>query len=164
VDGRRQGHEWLRPAPEDPGKSLLPIVGWVWAAFEDSVHFGSPAEVASPSATSTDQTGGPTMFGRIIRPAGLSFAETAGAASVTDWNVNRTTAADKRVYDRVVSRPAQVWWAPRKQVGSPIEGPGWSGRWGPRVTNDPWNRRAGGKCPDFVAMFLEAVAIALNSP
>jgi hypothetical protein len=30
------------------------------------------------------------------------------------------------------------------------------------VTNDPFNRRAGGKCPDFLELFLEAIAIALN--
>jgi hypothetical protein len=144
-------------------KRWLTIVGGVWLMLEGA-RFGTADTLVRPSATPTDQTGGPTTFGRIIRPDGLSFAETTGAASVTDWNVTRITSPDNRVYDRVVSRPAQVWWAPRKQVASPVEGPGWSGRWGPRVTNDPFNRRAGGKCPDFAAMFLEAVAIALNSP
>ncbi len=156
--------------PGEPGtppipvyKYFIPVIGLVWAAIEAiTVHFGTADGLVQASATPTDQTGGPTTFGKIIRPNGLNFTETAGA-SVTDWNVKRVTAADKRVYDRVVSRPAQVWWAPRKQVASPVEGPGWSGRWGPRVTNDPWNRRAGGKCPDFLVMFLEAVAIALNS-
>jgi hypothetical protein len=143
----------------------ITLVGAIWALLEALAGpFGSDDTLATPNATPTDQTGGPTTFGRIIRPNGLTFAETAGAASVTDWNVSRITSMDNRVYDRVVSRPAQLWWVPRQQVGSAVEGPGWSGRWGPRVTNDPFNRRAGGKCPDFVAMLLEAVAIALNSP
>jgi hypothetical protein len=166
--------------PGDPGhdypsawvmiaKDSLPVVGFVWALVEyANGNFGSPAELATPSATPSDQTGGqtggPATFGRIIRPNGLIFSETASSPWVSDWNVKRIAGPDKRIYDRVVSRPAQVWWAPRKQVASPVEGPGWSGRWGPRVTNDPFNRRAGGKCPDFVVMFLEAVAIALNAP
>jgi hypothetical protein len=61
-----------------------------------------------------------------------------------------------------VNRPSQIWWAPRRRTKLPVEGEGWFGRWGPRVTNDPFSRRAGGKCPDFMAMFLEAVAIAVN--
>jgi hypothetical protein len=101
------------------------------------------------------------MFGRILRPDGLAFDETASASGVQDWNVKRYAAADGRVYDSVVSRAAQVWWTPRRKQASAPEGLGWFGRWGPRVTNDPFNRRAGGKCPDFVALFLEAIAIAL---
>ena len=86
----------------------------------------------------------------------------APQSAVVDWNVERFTATDRRVYDYLVSRPAQVWWTPRRRAASPLEGPGWIGRWGPRVTNDPFNRRAGGKCPDFATMFLEALGIALN--
>jgi hypothetical protein len=94
-------------------------------------------------------------------PAFAPFPEVAGAASLIDWSVDRYVAADTRVYDCVVSRPAQVWWTPRRQIAGRVEGAGWPGRWGPRVTNDPNNRRAGGKCPDFVAMFLEAIALTL---
>jgi len=142
-------------------KGLLIVVGWIWAAHECATSdFGTGDQLTNPTPP-TDQTGGPT-FGKIIRPDGLTFAETAGAASVVDWQVNRYTAADTRVYDSIVSRPAQVWWTPRRQDRPRFEGPGWFGRWGPRVTNDPFNRRAGGKCPDFLELFLEAIAIALN--
>jgi hypothetical protein len=142
-------------------KALLLVPGWIWLIVEGtSGHFGSPPEYAAPDVTATDVTGGPA-FGVILRPNGLPLPEAAGAVVVLDWNVDRYAAADKRVYDCVVSRPAQVWWTPRTNIASRIEGPGWSGRWGPRVTNDPNNRRAGGKCPDFLEIFLEAVALTL---
>lgn len=136
-------------------------IGALWILAETSDDkFGSIDELVSPT-TPTDITGGP-MFGKIYRPDGLAFSEITNATSAVDWHVDRFAAADGRVYDSFVCRPAQVWWPPRRQASGPIEGPGWFGRWGPRVTNDPFNRRAGGKCPDFAAMFLEAVAIALN--
>jgi hypothetical protein len=56
----------------------------------------------------------------------------------------------------VIDSDTQVWWVPR------IESAGFDGRWGPRVTNDPNNRRAGMRCPDFMAMFLEGIAVTLN--
>jgi hypothetical protein len=142
-------------------KSLIPVVGWIWAAVEGIGNkFGSADELAEPETTATDVTGD-GAFGVILRPNGLPLPEAAVAASVQDWNVDRYAAADARVYDCVVSRPAQVWWTPRKNVASRVEGAGWSGRWGPRVTNDPNNRRAGGKCPDFLEILLEAIALTL---
>lgn len=132
-----------------------------WGLFEISDdHFGTGDELTEPS-TATDVTGS-TVF-RVIRPAGLAFPEAASASSVEDWNARRQAAADGRVYDTVVSRPAQPWWAPRRNLPSRNEGAGWFGRWGPRVTHDPFNRRAGGHCPDFARQFLESVAIALNA-
>jgi hypothetical protein len=143
-------------------KFVIPFVLWVWGFIEiGDDHFGSPDTLVEPSKTPTDQTGGPA-FGKIIRPNGLSFPETSSAVEVVDWQVTRHVLPNNRVYDSVVNRPSQVWWTPRRRTKSPVEGEGWFVRWGPRVTNDPFSRRAGGKCPDFAAMFLEAVAIAVN--
>jgi len=139
---------------------ILVLVPWGLVEVSDD-HFGSPDTLVEPSKTPTDQTGGPA-FGKIIRPNGLSFPETSSAAAVVDWQVERQLLPNNRAYDFVVNRPSQVWWTPRRRTKSPVEGAGWFGRWGPRVTNDPFNRRAGGKCPDFAAMFLEAIAIAVN--
>jgi hypothetical protein len=59
-----------------------------------------------------------------------------------------------------------LWWTrrPTPRPGTQdLKNPnGFSGRWGPRVTNDPNSRRAGGKCPDFALLFLEALTVKLN--
>src|SRR5581483_10100241 len=62
-------------------KSAIILVGWVLLALEyTSARFGTADTVVDPgSATETDETGGPA-FGTILRPAGLSFPETAAAA------------------------------------------------------------------------------------
>lgn len=162
--------------PGDPGyapsdgvalaKGLYPVIGWIWAALEASVtRFGSNDTLVTPTVPSMDVTG-TSPFDKIIRPDGLKFPEVGLATSVVDWMVAPFTAPapDLRDYDFVVDRPNQVWWTPRgsSPILSSIEGRGWSGRWGPRVTNDPHNRRAGMKCPDFLLMFLEGVAVAMN--
>jgi hypothetical protein len=131
------------------------ILSW-WGAIEISGdHFGSPDTVAEPGPQ-TDQTAGPgTGFGKIIRPNGLKFSEASSSPALVDWNVDPRTAPDGRSYDLAIDRSTQAWWAPR------TENRGFSGRWGPRVTNDPNNRRCGMKCPDFLIMFLEAIAIQM---
>jgi len=40
--------------------------------------------------------------------------------------------------------------------------PGYEGRWGPRVTTDPNNRRAGMRFPEFWEMFFTALAKNLS--
>lgn len=133
---------------------ILSIVASWWFAIEISDdHFGSEF-TASPTPP-TDVTGGPD-FGTILRPNGLAMLETAQATTVTDWNVKNFSTPDGRSYDVFVDRVRQPWWAPR------VETAGFAGRWGPRVTNDPNSRRAGMKCPDFLALFLEGVAVQLN--
>lgn len=136
-----------------------------WGSFGSE---GTPDTLVSPVAQPADVTGGPD-FGRIIRPKGLAFPETTYAAALDDWNVRKFTAAapDSRAYDFVVNRATQVWWAPRpapRPRSTDLPNPnGFTGRWGPRVTNDPNSRRAGGKCPDFALMFLEALTVKLNT-
>ena len=57
----------------------------------------------------------------------------------------------------VVERGSQVWW-PGESPGS-----GYRGRWGPRVANDPFGRRAGMRFPDFWRMFFLAFAIGKSA-
>jgi hypothetical protein len=52
-------------------------------------------------------------------------------------------------------RPA---WLPGMDLTS-----GFRGRWGNRVTRDPFSRRAGARFPDFASMFLSAFAVSLSS-
>jgi hypothetical protein len=95
-------------------------------------------------------------------------AITANQATISDWNVSPFMAPDGRNYDFIVDRSQQVWWGPRSTPADVSSDPaaltpaGFTGRWGPRVTSDPNNRRAGGKCPNFLLMFLQAIAVKLT--
>ena len=150
--------------------TLGAVVPWatsedIWGKFGTD---GTADTLASPAAQPSDVTGGPD-FGRILCPKAVDFPEKAQAVTVDEWNV-RTYAApapDGRAYAFVVNRATQAWWAPRP---TPRPGTkdlknadGFSGRWGPRVTNDPNARRAGMKCPDFALLALEALAVKLNT-
>jgi hypothetical protein len=144
---------------------------FAWSDYEDAAwsKFGAdatPDTLATPQAQPTDITGGPT-FGRILRPKSLALPEAAQAAEVDDWAVATFSAPDGRAYGFVVDRATQVWWVPRPAPRSgtqDLKNPnGFSGRWGPRVTNDPNARRAGMKCPDFALLMMEALAVKLNT-
>jgi hypothetical protein len=148
-----------------------PFLGPFWAVAEGAgTEFGDPDipdSFIDPSAKPHDVTGGPD-FGLVLRPAALSFAETSQALTVQDWPTRRfnAPAPDGRLYEFVVNRATQRWWAPRPEPrprSTDLPNPaGFSGRWGPRVTNDPNSRRAGGKLPDFALLFFEAIAVELN--
>jgi len=139
------------------------ILIW-WAVIEVNSDQGQDVIVdtwATPTQptdqTAADPPGGPG-FGKIIRPAGLSFPEASRVAPdmLVDWKVNPYTAADGRAYDLAIDRNVQVWWNPRTETV------GYCGRWGPRVEHDPFGRRCGMKCPDFLTMFLEGIAVLFN--
>ncbi len=134
----------------------ITIILIVWLAIEVSNGSFGEESTALPTPP-TDEAGGPA-FGTILRPDGLAVPEAAQATTVTDWDVKdfKAPAPDGRSYSVLVDRSKQPWWAPR------VESAGFAGRWGPRVTNDPNSRRAGTKCPDFLALFLEGVAVQLN--
>jgi hypothetical protein len=144
-------------------------IGILWGTSEDIWgKFGSEDVLASPTPQPTDVTGGPD-FGVVLRPKGLALPEAPQIAKMTDWNVRSHTAPapDGRAYNFVVSRASQMWWSPRptpragtKDLKNPN---GFSGRWGPRVTNDPNSRRAGMKCPDFALLAMVALAVKLNT-
>jgi hypothetical protein len=149
------------PQPNPPtaavvvAKLIALVIGWIWLGVEETNAKGFGAAVpAVPNPSSVDETG-TTTFGTILGPPGISVSDVTSTRQL-EWQVNPFTAPDKRKYDLVIDRNTQVWWAPRTETV------GFDGRWGPRVTNDPNNRRAGMRCPDFMVMFLEAVAVALN--
>jgi hypothetical protein len=123
-----------------------------WAISEDIWStFGDATPALDPDRTPEDETGGP-LFGLILKPAGLALPEEASAQRTEDWPTAMPEPADRPRYDFVVDRETQAWWPPRGAS------PGYAGRWGPRVTNDPKTRRSGMRCPAFALLFLEAIA------
>lgn len=68
----------------------------------------------------------------------------------------RVEIGTRTYYPFIVDRQAQIWW-PSDDGQS-----GYRGRWGPRVVNDPFNRRAGRRFPEFWKMFF--VRLAKMSP
>jgi len=96
--------------------------------------------------------GGP-IFGLILRAKDILYVPEQGAAMrIEDWQTKMPEATDKPHYDFIVDREMQVWWPPREATR------GYAGRWGPRVTNDPKDRRSGMRCPPFALLLLEAIA------
>jgi hypothetical protein len=104
-----------------------------------------------PNRMPQDETGGP-LFGLILRPGSLFVPESASAQTTEDWQTKTPEPTDKPRYDFIVDRETQLWWPPRGASR------GYPGRWGPRVTNDPKQRRSGMRCPPFALLFLEGVA------
>lgn len=153
---------------DTPGES--PPISWevVWGAvalnfllgllldiinLSDLGKFSSVIPAIEPDRAPQDETGGGAAgFGLILKPLGTYVAEVATAQRSEDWPTKRPDVNDNPSYDYIVDRDAQVWWPPR---GS---SPGYAGRWGPSVTNDPKARRSGMRCPPFALMMLEGLA------
>jgi hypothetical protein len=129
---------------------VLPLYFWIESEISDD-HFGANYPAIDPNRMPQDETGGP-LFGLVLRPAGLFVPEQAGAPRTEDWLTKTPEPTDRPRYDFIVDRETQLWWPPRGGMR------GYAGRWGPRVTNDPKNRRCGMHCPDFALQFLQAVA------
>jgi hypothetical protein len=88
--------------------------------------------------------------GKTVRPAGLTIPD--GGSDVQDWTAQQGLELNGRRYDFMVNRAKQVWWPSDDGAG------GFRGRWGQHVTSDFLPRRSGPKFPDYVKMFLLALA------
>jgi hypothetical protein len=88
--------------------------------------------------------------GKTVRPVGLVVPD--GGGDVQDWAAQQDLNLNGRRYDFIVDRANQVWW--------PSDGGemGFRGRWGQQVTSDFLPRRSGPRFPDYVTMFLKALA------
>jgi hypothetical protein len=129
-------------------------VGLVWASIEGLANMSTFSGVnlaMKPDRKPKDEAGGPD-FGLILRPENLSIPERTSANRLENWPTKMPSSKDNPRFEFIVDRDTQPWWPPRsKSVG-------YSGRWGPRVTNDPKDRRTGMRCPSFPIAFLEAIA------
>jgi hypothetical protein len=94
--------------------------------------------------------------GTTVAPAGLTVPD--GGTDVEPWRAQQGLEVNERTYDFIVKRPVssgepnQIWWP------SDDRETGFQGRWGQHVTSDFLPRRSGPKFPDYVTMFLSALA------
>ena len=137
------------------------VIEGLAAASDLTIEEGTPAIDELPKG----------QFGRVLRPPGID-SPVAPDAPGPIWPRFNDDPADPlstfiggRRFSLVVgtkadplgqtSRPA---WLPSDDRTS-----GFRGRWGNRVTRDPFSRRAGMIFPDFAAMFVRALAVTLSS-
>lgn len=149
-DGVVPGSGAVRFTREKSRLHLHAAVGLGWSILEGNWGAGiSPGVGPGGDQAAPDVTGGPGNLGKVIYPKSLSVAEPG--AELVPWSADKA-AIDQRKYDFIVDRSAQVWW-PNLDGG-----PGYRGRWGPRVSVDPFDRRAGMRFPEFWRMFFVAYA------
>jgi len=92
------------------------------------------------AAAAPDETALPGR-GKFVRPRNVQPQNVVGVGTeVGSWQ------------SAVVERATQVWWP----GDSPASG--YRGRWGPRVANDPFGRRAGMRFPAFWRIFFLSFA------
>jgi hypothetical protein len=126
-------------------------IGWAWAALEAGAGFGIDAVgSAKPTEPQPDIGSEPGAFGRIIYPKGLQLPNPGG--ELTEWTADQNVDIAGRKYNFLVDRQQQIWWPWENLHG------GFRGRWGPRVVNDHFDRRAGMRFPEFWRMFFTALA------
>lgn len=139
--------------------SLLGLAG---ASGFDGV--GTLEAISPPQIDHAPNAG---MFGKVVHPNGVNPPDVNPDAEKISWpkmtsEANLTSTIDGRLYSLLVDR---VNPDPKKrQIQWPTElnRPGFNGRWGPRVTSDPKDRRAGMAFPDYWEMFLSALAKKLS--
>lgn len=97
-----------------------------------------------------DQTGQPGNW-KVVRPKNVDVPD--AGQDVQDWQSAQGLDIGGRRYDFLVDRARQVWWPadPGDHTTSYL------GRWGSRVIDDPFGRRAGMRFPLFWKMFFLAL-------
>jgi hypothetical protein len=121
------------------------IAEWENMTFGDP--FGSTALLDQGAPDETAQPGS----GKVVRPKDLNVPD--GGPGQKVWLSARGSDTDVPRYDFIVDRTKQPWW-PAESGES-----GYKGRWGPRVENDPFGRRAGMRFPAFWKMFFLAFTL-----
>jgi hypothetical protein len=120
-------------------------VGWLALAAEALIGYtafgeGRPADPVPPDQAPA------TGSGKTLHPAGLVVP--GHWADPEPWRSAQGVEIDGRTYDFLVDRQRQVWW-PGDDGRT-----GFHGRWGERVEDDPFGRRAGMRFPPFWKMLL----------
>jgi hypothetical protein len=147
-------------------------VAAAWAELVLRNGWNNPANLHDPLPTAPaqiDRPAGPGQIGTVIHSVGLAPTD-APADKRQVWprfrRIPPTAPPDETKLNTVVDgRAYSLWVATAEQPDSrpiwlPSETPttpSFRGRWGNRVVDDPFNRRAGMRFPDFLFMFLDAI-------
>ena len=132
---------------------LAMVAGYLWSIAEvQPPPLPQPVPPPLPPApgpiTDTVATGG---NGLVIHPHGV-LPTGVNPANAIEWpTAGHTSPTNGRKYDPYVDRDATVMWP-----DDPLF-PGFKGRWGPRVENDPSLRRSGMLFPSFWRMCFDAL-------
>jgi hypothetical protein len=137
------------------------IAGFIWMLSEQEepppYYRVSPDPV--PSVPQHDNAPEEGDFGFVVHPEGVI---PTGPSRNKIWPTTESTPINGRTYSLLVERldPNEpTIWLP-----GAADKPGYQGRWGPRVTANPYNRRAGMRFPEFWEMFFTALAKAFSKP
>jgi hypothetical protein len=148
------------------------VVGFLLALVEEGMAgiAGTNPNIAEPPAPQqSDQPPSPGHFGLIIGPAGVVPPDSADVEHQPAWpqfvpalDEGLATTIDGRTYSlwlggvlaRTATRPA---WLPSDDGSA-----GYQGRWGNRVTSDPFGRRAGMFFPEFWSKFFSGLQKVLS--
>jgi hypothetical protein len=139
------------------------LAGLVAAGLEGNLGWGigiTGGGPPSPDTPAPDITASPGALGVIVCPPGLETAvstrEPSGA--VQPWTSDAKVEIEGRYYTFIVDRESQLWWT-RDWWPYEAANPGFQGRWGPQVVDDPYARRSGMHFPDFWRLFLVGLAM-----
>jgi hypothetical protein len=131
---------------------------------------GTNPNISEPSAPQqVDHAPSAGDFGLIIAPSGVVPPDSAGVEHQPTWpqfvptlDEGLATTIDGRTYSlwlggALATTGTRPGWLPSDDGTA-----GYQGRWGNRVTSDPFGRRAGMFFPEFWSKFLSALNKALG--
>jgi hypothetical protein len=158
----------ILPAKMLVGAGLFGLVGFVAGFFLALAEAGGVAGAADlepveppPTPPQIDQAPSVGDAGIIIHPVGVDPPDAGSARKipwpVTDNELTLSSVIDNRTYSLMVSAGGNPFARPpwlRSGSGSG----GFRGRWGNRVTQDPFTRRAGMAFPNYATLSLGAFA------
>jgi len=136
------------------------VAGLIWGLneFEDPVQ---PPAAIRPTVQQ-DFPPEADEFGIILHPPNFVPPD-ADRGTPRSWPPASTIPLNNRTYSTIVDRTnpdeskRQIWLPSGTNALQ-----GFEGRWGPRVSRDPFGRRAGMRFPEFTSMFLEALLKELS--
>ena len=136
---------------------------WAFAEIDPGAHpLPTAAEPpqAVPSVTQQDHAPEKGNLGIVVHPQNVVPPDVPQGSRKEPWPTTESTTIAGRTYSLLVNRldpNTPTVWLPS------VDGrPGYEGRWGPRVTTDPNNRRAGMRFPEFWEIFFTALAKNLS--
>jgi hypothetical protein len=145
------------------------VTNGTWANLIEGTSVAEIANLQPPDplpSAQVDHPPGPGEIGTVIHPRG-AVPPDAPTSGRQEWpRLNLQNLDDETKLDTVIDGRASSLWVANatapdsRPVWLPSEdpnAPSFRGRWGNRVENDPFNRRAGMRFPEFWSMFINAI-------